>query len=432
MKKGALRFLLACIAVLCCAGALAQDGVKRFANDPAANARDPGPSGRWRTARRAPQPELTEEQKAEMRRLRSLGYLAGSTPMPSETGVVTADWDRVSPGLNFYTSGHFPGAILMDAEGTVLHEWRYDFLSAWPHELESAENDGAEYWRWAYLFRNGDVLAIFEGLGLLKVDKDSRLLWKHYGGEHHDLDVLPDGTIYALTRQARVAPEISKLPILEDFVTVLSPSGEVLREVSVLGAFLGSLFAPAPVARDMPMHGDVFHTNAIEVLDGRFADRIPAFRKGNVLLSMRQLSMIAVLDMDTERIVWVSAPGIWYEQHDPEVLDNGDILVFDNKGNDGKSEVVEFDPVTEEVSWVYSGSKEEPFFTMMCGTSHRLPNGDTLISESDYGHAFEVTPSGEIVWNFLNPNRAGDKGELIATLFDMVRLPEDFPTDWLH
>ena len=44
--------------------------------------------------------------------------------------------------------------------------------------------------------------------------------------------------------------------------------------------------------------------------------------------------------------------------------------------------------------------------------------------------AFEVTPGGEIVWEFLSPHRAGQDGALIATLYEMLRLPEDFPTEW--
>jgi hypothetical protein len=134
--------------------------------------------------------------------------------------------------------------------------------------------------------------------------------------------------------------------------------------------------------------------------------------------------------MSTEQIVWVSS-GMWLEQHDPEVLDNGDILVFDNRGNNGRSEVIEFDPVTEELDWVYRGDGSS-LFTKMCGASHRLPNGNTLISESDYGRALEVTQDGETVCEFLNPNRAGDRGELIATLFDVTRLPADFPTGWVE
>jgi hypothetical protein len=58
--------------------------------------------------------------------------------------------------------------------------------------------------------------------------------------------------------------------------------------------------------------------------------------------------------------------------------------------------------------------------------ARRLPNGNTLIVESQAGRAIEVTPDQEIVWEFVHPHRAGPQDELIAQLFDVVRLPPDF------
>jgi hypothetical protein len=405
---------------------------RQWANEPNSASDEEGPPGRWKKAPRIRGQVLTEEQAREIERLSSIGYLSGSNPAPEAAGVLRHDPQRCYEGLNFYTSGHFAGAVLMDMDGSVLHEWRYDFLDAWPSETQRAKQDGAEYWRWAHLFENGDVLAIFEGIGLIKVDRNSKLLWKHLGGEHHDLAVADDGSIYTLTRRAHMVPEInSRMPILEDFVTILDKDGNPIREFSIIDAFENSPFSAAPEARDIPARGDVYHTNAIEILDGSLADVIPAFKRGNLLLSMRQLSTIAVVDIETEQVVWVAA-GLWCEQHDPEMLDNGNIMVFDNKGANGRSRVVEFDPVTRELEWTYGGDQQTDFFTQMCGANHRLPNGNTLITESDYGRAFEVTPDREIVWEYVNPHFAGKDGNLIATLFDVTRLPPDFPTDWLN
>ena len=56
-------------------------------------------------------------------------------------------------------------------------------------------------------------------------------------------------------------------------------------------------------------------------------------------------------------------------------------------------------------------------------TSQRLPGGNVLVTESDNGRAFEITPDGDVVWDFYNPHRAGDDDEFIATLFEVLRLP---------
>jgi hypothetical protein len=139
---------------------------------------------------------------------------------------------------------------------------------------------------------------------------------------------------------------------------------------------------------------------------------------------------VAVVDMDREAVVWVGS-GMWMAQHDAKVLANGNIMLFDNKGQAGLSKVIEFNPCTQGISWVYRGEDDDPLYTEMCGAASRLPNGNTLITESDYGRAIEVTPDGDIVWEYLNPERAGEEDELIATIFEMKRLPGDFGAGWL-
>ncbi|MBT3217704.1 MAG: hypothetical protein HN348_01325, partial [Proteobacteria bacterium] len=175
---------------------------------------------------------------------------------------------------------------------------------------------------------------------------------------------------------------------------------------------------------------DIFHTNSLQILDGRLAEKVSAFRKGNILTSMRALNAIAVVDLEEERVVW-AYKGDFKLQHDPKILENGNLLLFDNVAEPGASKVIEFDPATMEQVWVYKGTAENPFHSETLGAAQRLPNGNTLISESDEGRALEVTSEKEIVWEFYNPHRAGSNGEYIAALFEVVRLPLDFPTDWI-
>ncbi|MEM9407004.1 MAG: hypothetical protein AAGA81_13285 [Acidobacteriota bacterium] len=57
----------------------------------------------------------------------------------------------------------------------------------------------------------------------------------------------------------------------------------------------------------------------------------------------------------------------------------------------------------------YSGTDEAPFYTATCGRASRLPNGNTLLVESDAGRVLEVTKSGGIAWEYMSPYRAGRK-----------------------
>ena len=108
------------------------------------------------------------------------------------------------------------------------------------------------------------------------------------------------------------------------------------------------------------------------------------------------------------------------------------MLIFNNVAALNVSEVIEFDPLSQRKLWSYRGSEEVPFYSRKAGSCQRLPNGNTLIVESDGGRAFEAAPEGEIVWQFMNPHRAGKEGELIATLFDLVRLAPEYADGWLE
>lgn len=379
---------------------------------------DSSGQGKWRRARKD-ETETAADVKA-------LPYLQGYRPAQDRPLVLEQDRKAAFQGLNLYVSGHAAEAVLMDMAGHTLHRWRYPLRRLWPDLAKDPGMAKVEYWRRAYLYPNGDLLGIYEGLGLVKLDARSRVLWSYRSGVHHDLFVTDDGTIYVLDRDGKILPRINpKEGILEDFVTVLDRSGKVLRRVSVLECFERSPYAEW--LQNMPRSGDIFHTNTLEVLDGRFADRHPAFRKGNLLVSVHKLDTLAILDPEHRTVVW-ARKGIWRKQHQPTFLDNGRLLLFDNLGaGRDRSRILELDPLTGEVAWQFGGTRDVDFFSKTLGSCQRLPNGNTLITESENGRALEVTRKGRVVWEFYNPHRAGDRNELVAVLFEMVRLPPDFP-----
>jgi hypothetical protein len=386
--------------------------------------------GRWRQHYTvADRGDLTEDQLAEIERLEAMAYLSGSKPAPDDSGVTIHDPDRAWEGLNLVVSGHASWAGLIDMNGDVLHEWQHEFREIWPDHPIPDETDWSHYWRRVHLFENGDVLAIFERLGLIKLDSASNLLWSRQRNYHHDLFVEDEDTIYALQETAHVVPRWDvEQPILEHFIAVLDGEGRPRKTLSLLTAFENSPYSPA--LHWAPTNGDPFHSNSIEILDGWLEDRSPAFRAGNALISLRELDTIVIVDLDAETVVWALA-GMWHRQHEATPLPNGRIILFDNLHAPGVSEVLEVDPFSQEIHWSYAGSEERPFYSETCGANQRLPNGNTLIVESDNGRAFEVTPDGATVWEYVNPHRAGENAELIAALLDVVRLPPDFPTDWI-
>jgi len=376
--------------------------------------------------RRAGGDGLSERQAREMARLEALGYASGSTEGRGRSGVTIHDRALSQAGPNLYIDGHAPSAYLMDMQGKVLHRWHHSFEQAFPGRKLPKNTVDTGFYRRVHLFDDGALLAIFEGQGMIKLDRDSKLLWAYPARTHHDVQVMDDGTIYVLTRRSEMARRISpERPILHDAIDVLRPDGKRIRRVSILGAIERSRFAN--VLPRVHHGGDIFHTNTLKILDGRHAHRLPAFAKGNALISILMLNMIAVVDMKRGEVVWAMSDG-WHHQHEPVLLDSGNMLLFDN-GRERFSRVVEFDPVTQQTLWQYGGRGID-FYSRTCGTAQRLSNGNTLITETDQGRAFEVTRDSKIVWEFHTPQRAGDDANLIASLFQVQRLPADFPIGW--
>lgn len=391
-------------------------------------------SGRWRKARA--QPALTQEQRDEIEALAALGYLDGVEPMVVAERIQSFDPERAHHGRNLYVSGHAPEALLTDMVGEPLHRWHVSFGALWPDLLERSAQDptGHTYWRRVLPVEDGRVIAMFEPYGIFELDAQSRVIWAVANGAHHDLHVHPDtGHLWTLVREAGMMPEVHPTrPILEDYVVELDrrADGRELRRFSVREAIVRSPFAGL-MEQGRQQHGDLLHTNALWFIDGPATEPFGPWRRGNLLVSARALDAVMVIDPQTEAVVWAQR-GPWVMQHDPTLLPDGSLLVFDNAGAPrNQSRVVRMDRASRELLWTFEGRPEFPFHTMACGTVKQLPNDNLLVVESNNGRAFELAPNDDVVWSFHSPHRAASNDSLVATLFDVIRMPPDWGDDWI-
>jgi hypothetical protein len=356
--------------------------------------------------------------------------------LPPSVGRVDKP-DQTCDGYTLLMYGGGTRAVLVNMRGEVVHQWHVPFSTVWPDQPASDwKKDEKVYYADGHLDPNGDLLVVMEGpldwqtpsngYGLAKLDKDSHVLWTYADKCHHSIDVGEDGTVYAITTElVKEMPqglEYIPTPCMVDFVDVISPEGKRLKRLPLLEAFRDSPYAsllcmlerskmygqaspPAPPGIvttppfvDDQRRRDVLHMNAVQVLSRALAPKFPLFKAGQLLISPRNLDAIAVLDPDDGKIVW-AARGPWRAQHDPTFLDNGHLLLFDNMGSPRGSRVLEYDPQTQAFPWSYPGAGGTPFYSRLRGQAQRLPNGNTLVVNSDGGEAFEVTPGQEVVWS---------------------------------
>jgi hypothetical protein len=355
----------------------------------------------------------------------------------SDKGVTTHRQELAQPGVTLYTSGDRAAAHLIDMDGQVLHSWERPFGTVRKIvKTKASQPDSHVYFRHAQVLPDGGLLVIYEGVGdtpygygVARLNRDSELVWFYPGRAHHQFSVAPDGRIYVLTHEFvddRI-PEFGHLqrPRLEDFLVVLSPDGEELQKVRLLTALAQSRYRHMLYTVSQMASADPLHANSVKYIDRDKAAAFAYGKEGQILLSFRETNSLIVLDPGTQEIVW-GTRGPWIGQHDPDILPNGNILMFDNYGSyagpAGVSRVIEFDPATMKIVWQYAGTAEHPLDSEIRADQQRLANGNTLITESNGGRMVEVTPRGEIAWEYVNPVRGGKKGDQIPIVAWSQRL----------
>lgn len=364
---------------------------------------------------------------------------------PKGDGVTILAENRVFNGLTFfagYRAGGYQG-LLIDMHGKTLHEWKVTFSQVWekPVHIIKKADDGRITWHGTYLFPNGDLLVNFEdgnfpyGGGLVKLDKDSNIIWSLARNTHHDIDVLPDGAIYVAAHNYRPdglsGVKSLKPPYYEDVVLKVSPDGKVISEISVIEALLNSPYQGLLV----PMHTlegklyslDPTHLNDIELVTGTIAEEFPLFKEGELLVSLRNINSLVLIDPSTRSARW-ALTGAFVHQHDPDFSPDGTIVLYDNKGGtveNGKTQLIAIEPASQQITWRYTGSREKPFFSGTRGKQQLLPNGNILIIEPSTGRIFEITNDGDVVWEYYNtfPAESGENLIVAGQISEAMRYP---------
>lgn len=386
--------------------------------------------------------EIPVDGSADMARLRAIPYInyTEEEVETAETGVVVYDHDKAWPGYNLYCSRSVPEAYLIDMSGEVVHTWRH------------ADRSTA-VWDYAVMLDQGELIVLQKFTKMMKLDRDSNLLWERSGlNVHHDVAVDDDGTLFVI---GKITREYRGRSVRFSTINHLTAEGMFIDGFStfhrldqIKRAFdqrsfldtkmdeqinhaslkkftdrLKSLVGMEEEEEDGKKVYVYFHANTVTILpDTELGRRDPRFRKGNLLTCFRNVNQIAVLERGTWNILWVWGEGELEEPHHPTMTDDGHILLFDNGTQREYSRIIEIDPVTLETVWEYTSDPPQDFYSPTKGSAERLPNGNTLVCDGDAGRSFEVTRGGEIVWEWFNPKLKEGHRE---TVYRMMRLPPE-------
>ena len=387
--------------------------------------------------------ELTDDEIADhLESLKSIGYLGQVHESKGSGGSSSGSYPKsgATSGYRLCVSSSASEAVLFNANNKAVHKWARAFDDIWASHA-SVKKSIRRYWRNAFLLPDGHLLAIVDGLGVVELDENSKIVWKRLNGAHHGLAVLPNGEIVVICRRKRSAPQLLVgQDLFDDVLERLNRRGELLEAVSLLDSFentkgvaswlelrkkFRSIERCSRSKRISSMKADPFHANSIVYVDnGAFIEKT-GVSKGSFLISIRNLDSLVVLNTSTHKIEWI-ATGPFYEQHSAQIQEDGNILLYNNYGLNCRSEIQRIDPKNKEVVWRFGGGARQDFFSGGCGAVQSLGSNRFIVTVTEEWRAFEVDEYEKMVWHFDAPCGDVSKGYRTKYLFTMRHYPETY------
>ena len=334
--------------------------------------------------------------------------------------ILVSDHNNVGnhPQAAVRAQGVVPDDVrLIDMNGNVVHAWRVE-----PYFNKRSR-----------LLPNGNLVTVGNNRRIVEYDWDGNIVWTHEGiGSVNDMRVLANGNRLLVAHDPM--PAEFQQQVIDQAATQWwgarnRGSEEVqqsadLYEVNVEGEVVWEWHAynHLDLNRWSPAtpEGDWLHVNSMAPIpENKWYDAgDERFKPGNILLNARNINTMYIIDKNSKQVVWEGTHnynGGMSHSHEPEMIEKGrpgagNIILFDNglfttnRVHTGQTYIVELNPVTRDVVWVYEteGYANIKFFSKTMGSQKRLPNGNTFIAEDNTGRLFQVKPDKSIVWEYVN------------------------------
>ncbi len=376
---------------------------------------------------------------------------------------------------------------LIDLDGNEVHQWPY---FGFPPLLLAPDLAGGKRGNLIVHLVDGEGQwnGIFNNKTIGEVDWDGRVVWQWGpqapGGEvlqTHDIGRLANGNTLVLATYRHEIPSLVPGKVIGDqAIYEVTPKGEIawkwvasdhLKEFGIPEEGLTRL--RKELSQGIGVADGFLTINDMKVVGPNplFDAGDARFHPDNLIIDARNANFIAVIDKKTGKIAWrlgpdyVEGEGSPHKrvlgsklprpvdqlsgQHDAQIIPKGlpgegHILVFDNQGGAGyppaalgifsASRILEIDPLKKEIVWQYTAAASDrpiwAFHSSFISSARRLPNGNTLIDEGMNGRFFQITPQGEIVWEYVSPYFAQVTLRGQEALTNWVYRAIPIPYDW--
>lgn len=386
--------------------------------------------------------ELNESETLNLLVTQSYDLTAIFLPIPTlKESIEVYDPKKIDSLPIFMVVNGGTQAFLTDKTGKQRNSW--DFDDNLGNELKLLE-DGSLIGLFKPEIVSFPFLKGFGGI-IKKINPSGSVIWEYEINNedylsHHDFEILPNGNILLmiwehfsesealalgynssgsiyLEKIIEINPELNSKVwewrsvdhLIQDFNSSASNYGEISLSPKKINLNY--------VSDDL---GDLMHAN------GLYYDSI----KDVIYLSVNFYSEVWVIPHSYSTVESSTELGdlvyrfgnpqaynspderIFYNNHQPTLVELdpltlGKFLIFVNGSDDKQSNVYELslpnsfnaDPslwILPEITWSFT--HPDLYYGVISG-AYRLPNGNTLICEGDYGY-WEVTKDGSVVWKF--------------------------------
>ncbi len=338
-------------------------------------------------------------------------------------GLRAYDPKLACPGFTLFTPLTSERTVyLVDLDGRIVHTWELPY----PPGLYGYLTEQGT------LLYNGKVVEEpssrfiskqpWKGGAVLEADWSGRILWEvRHPDHHHDAIRLRNGNILLLCMTA-IRPDLAAR--VQGGIPGSEHNGEMYAD------YLVEMTTDGRAVWEWRswQHLDP-ETDRITPQDYRHewthGNTVAEMPDGDIVVSFRYISTVVIVDHRSGEIIWKIGPPTLAQQHAPTPLANGNLLIFDNGTHRINhpvpySRVIEVDAATKQIVWSYQERRLFDFFSPYISNAQRLPNGNTLICEGNFGRLFEVTRDGLIVWEYVNPFFARPAGQPDAPVHNSV------------
>jgi hypothetical protein len=402
------------------------------------------------------------------------------------TGVTIYDPARAWNGFVTFSAPD-GNTYVIDMNGHEVHRWPHPGL---PGNIINPALIGGQ--RGHVLLQLSDVTpnpgGIFSNRTVGELDWDGNVVWEWGkqapGGavmQNHDWARLPDGNTLLLCAVSRAVPRLGNTEIGDQAIYEVSRDGKIVWKW-IAGDHMKEFgFPPEGLRylRERIRRNGREIWGFLEINDMQLVGPNRWFNEGdlrftpeNLIIDSRKGNFVAIINKKTGKIVWRLGPvfpGSEFSQDQrilngklPRPIDQlsgqhnaqliapglpgaGNMLIFDDEGGAGYppaalgiyagSRILEIDPVKKQIVWQYTGENSGrpvwSFFSSFVSSVQRLPNGNTLIDEGITGRFFQVTPEGDIVWEYVTPYR--NEGAVAGKPFasSLTYRVQAVPYDWV-